>query len=87
MKMSKFNFLDYEMKKKTYFWVKIPIIFLLYQEKVRSRTGLGLAIGCGVLGLVLGTASIAFAFQRIMAAKAAAKADDMEGLLPKPDMP
>lgn len=48
-----------------------------------------LAIGCGVLGLVLGTMSIAFAFQRIMAAKAAARAEeaDMEGLLPKPDIP
>jgi len=62
---------------------------VLTKEKVRSRTGLALAIGCGVLGLVLGTMSIAFAFQRIMAAKAAARAEeaDMEGLLPKPDMP
>lgn len=53
-----------------------------------SRSGLAVAIGCGVAGLIVGTASIAFAVQRILAKKAA-EAEEIDEYpdIPKPDLP
>ncbi|XP_066933528.1 uncharacterized protein [Clytia hemisphaerica] len=62
---------------------------VITKEKPHSRTGLALAIGCGVLGVVLGTASIVFAAQRIMARRAEAleTANEEYPDIPKPDLP
>lgn len=50
----------------------------------KSSSGLAVAIGCGVAGAIVGTASIAFATKRILAHKARAVYDAME---PQPDGP
>jgi len=51
----------------------------------KSSSGLAVAIGCGVAGAIVGTASIVFTTRRILAARAKGLADGMEG--PKPDAP
>jgi len=50
-----------------------------------SSSGLAVAIGCGVAGAIVGTASIAFATKRILAHRARAAYDLVED--PQPDAP
>ncbi|KAK3711939.1 hypothetical protein QZH41_009437, partial [Actinostola sp. cb2023] len=50
----------------------------------KSSSGLAVAIGCGVAGAIVGTASIAFATKRILAHKARAAYDAVD---PLPDGP
>lgn len=50
-----------------------------------SSSGLAVAIGCGVAGAIVGTASIAFATKRILAHRARAAVDLLDG--PQPDGP
>lgn len=51
-----------------------------------SSSGLGVAIGCGVAGAIVGTASIAFATKRILASRGKGKPDfDMMDIDPQPD--
>lgn len=55
-------------------------------EKGHAKSsGLAVAIGCGVAGAIVGTASIVFATKRILAARAKGNFDGMEG--PTPDAP
>lgn len=51
----------------------------------KSSSGLAVAIGCGVAGAIVGTASVVFATRRILAARAKGGFEGMEG--PKPDAP
>ncbi len=46
---------------------------------------MAVAIGCGVAGAIVGTASIVFATRRILAARSKGGFDGMEG--PTPDAP
>jgi len=50
-------------------------------SKAPSNSGLAVAIGCGVAGAIVGTASIAFATKRILAHRARANFEE----LPQPD--
>jgi len=50
-----------------------------------SSSGLAVAIGCGVAGAIVGTASIAFATKRILAHRARAAYDLIDD--PQPDGP
>ena len=50
-----------------------------------SSSGLAVAIGCGVAGAIVGTASIAFATKRILAHRARAAYDLLDE--PQPDAP
>lgn len=59
----------------------------IVNERAKSSSGLAVAIGCGVAGLIVGTASIAFATKRILASKAAQQGDDIDAAEPLPDIP
>ena len=63
------------------------ITFLTHQitASKASSSGLAVAIGCGVAGAIVGTASIAFATKRILAHRARAVYDLLDE--PQPDAP
>lgn len=65
----------------------LSIIILSFQipSGKASSSGLAVAIGCGVAGAIVGTASIAFATKRILAHRARAAYDLIDD--PKPDGP
>ena len=59
--------------------------FTFKEHAPKSSSGLAVAIGCGVAGAIVGTASIVFTTRRILAARAKGGFDGTEG--PKPDAP